>query len=94
MTLDKVTVTNTYKHTHTHTHKQVTSSMINKRVAEAEETNANIATAREGYRIVATRGSLLYFVIADLPQVKMHVVGYIYVQICMCRLCTYRYLLI
>jgi dynein heavy chain len=47
---------------------KVTSSMINKRVAEAEETNVSIATAREGYRIVATRGSLLYFVIADLPQ--------------------------
>ena len=28
---------------------QVTSTMINKRVAEAEETNASIATAREGY---------------------------------------------
>lgn len=47
---------------------QVTSTMINKRVAEAEETNLSIAAAREKYRSVATRGSLLYFVIADLPN--------------------------
>ena len=48
---------------------KVTSSMINKRVSEAEETNINIAAAREGYRTVATRGSLIYFVIADLPNI-------------------------
>jgi dynein heavy chain len=47
---------------------KVTSTMINKRVAEAEETNLSIAAAREKYRSVATRGSLLYFVIADLPN--------------------------
>eukprot|EP00960_Hanusia_phi_P070417 767305-Hanusia_phi.AAC.13 len=47
---------------------KITSNMINRRVAEAEETNTNIAEAREGYRAIATRGSLLYFVIADLPN--------------------------
>ena len=47
---------------------KVTSGMINKRVAEAEEANKSIAEAREGYRTAATRGALLYFVIADLPN--------------------------
>jgi dynein heavy chain len=47
---------------------KVTSGMINKRVAEAEEANVSIAEAREGYRTAATRGALLYFVIADLPN--------------------------
>ena len=47
---------------------KVTSGMINKRVAEAEEANISIAEAREGYRTAATRGALLYFVIADLPS--------------------------
>ena len=47
---------------------KVTSGMINKRVAEAEEANLSIAETREGYRSAATRGALLYFVIADLPN--------------------------
>jgi len=47
---------------------KVTSGMINKRVTEAEEANISIAEAREGYRTAATRGALLYFVIADLPN--------------------------
>ena len=47
---------------------KVTSGMINKRVAEAEEANISIAETREGYRTAATRGALLYFVIADLPK--------------------------
>ena len=48
---------------------KVTSTMINKRVAEAEAANIEIAETREGYRVTATRGSLLYFVIADLPNI-------------------------
>ena len=47
---------------------KVTSGMINKRVAEATEANISIAAAREGYRTAATRGALLYFVIADLSK--------------------------
>eukprot|EP00947_MAST-08B_sp_MAST-8B-sp1_P005754 g5754.t1 len=48
---------------------KVTSEAINKRVAEAERTQEQIATAREGYRSVATRGSVIYFVIAALAEV-------------------------
>jgi dynein heavy chain len=47
---------------------KMTTSMIFKRVAEATETDARIAQEREGYRSVATRGSLVYFVIADLAE--------------------------
>jgi len=47
---------------------KLTTSMIVKRVAEATETDACIAVEREGYRSVATRGSLVYFVIADLAE--------------------------
>ena len=47
---------------------KMTTSMIVKRVAEATETDKKIAEEREGYRSVATRGSLVYFVIADLAQ--------------------------
>jgi dynein heavy chain len=46
-----------------------TSTAIKERVAEAEKTEAEINNARESYRLVATRGSLIYFVIADLPSI-------------------------
>jgi len=46
-----------------------TTSMIVKRVADATETDEQISTAREGYRSVATRGSLIYFVVADLAEI-------------------------
>lgn len=46
-----------------------TSTAIQGRVAEAIQTEAEINEAREQYRTVATRGSLLYFVIADLPNI-------------------------
>eukprot|EP00002_Diphylleia_rotans_P007300 TRINITY_DN1682_c0_g1_i3.p1 TRINITY_DN1682_c0_g1~~TRINITY_DN1682_c0_g1_i3.p1 ORF type:complete len:1955 (-),score=398.96 TRINITY_DN1682_c0_g1_i3:368-6232(-) len=46
-----------------------TSSAIQERVAESEETQASISAARDAYIPVAVRGSLLYSVIADLAQI-------------------------
>ena len=46
-----------------------TSAAIGERMTEAERTTAEITAAREQYRPVATRGSLLYFVIADLANI-------------------------
>ena len=46
-----------------------TSVAINERMAEAEKTSAMINDSRESYRAVACRGSVLYFVIADLSLV-------------------------
>lgn len=43
-----------------------TSIAINERMIEAEETAKKINENRESYRSVARRGSVLYFVIADL----------------------------
>lgn len=43
-----------------------TSTTINAKVAEAEKTSIIINENRENYRGVARRGSVLYFVIADL----------------------------
>jgi dynein heavy chain len=40
------------------------------RVQEAEETERNINAAREAYRPAATRGSVLYFTIADLAGIN------------------------
>lgn len=48
---------------------KVTSTAINERVAEAEKTAVVITEQRESYRVVACRGSILYFVIADLAQI-------------------------
>ena len=48
---------------------QVTSAQISKRLAEAEQTEVQITTAREKYRPVATRGSVMYFVVATLAEV-------------------------
>ncbi|CAF3079436.1 unnamed protein product [Rotaria socialis] len=45
---------------------KVTSSAIKRRLEETLKTEANISAAREKYRQAATRGSLLYFVVADL----------------------------
>jgi dynein heavy chain len=42
---------------------------INERVIEAEKTKLIITEQRESYRSVACRGSLLYFVIADLAHI-------------------------
>jgi hypothetical protein len=46
-----------------------TSNIINERVLEAEETARTIESIRESYRIVAERGSIIYFVVADLAQI-------------------------
>jgi dynein heavy chain len=45
-----------------------TSTVIVKRVAQAEVTEKNISLAREKYRPVASRGSVLYFVVAQLAE--------------------------
>ncbi|RKO89719.1 dynein heavy chain and region D6 of dynein motor-domain-containing protein [Blyttiomyces helicus] len=47
---------------------KVTSAAIKERVAQAETTEKEINVAREKYRPVAIRGSVLYFVIADLAE--------------------------
>mmetsp|Transcript_39172 Transcript_39172/g.65698 ORF Transcript_39172/g.65698 Transcript_39172/m.65698 type:complete len:1242 (-) Transcript_39172:75-3800(-) len=48
---------------------KTTSEEINKRIEIANVTNEKIDTIREVYRPVATRGSLLYFVISDMGNV-------------------------
>ena len=46
-----------------------TSIQVNEKMAEAEKTAKIISEKREGYRSVARRGSVLYFVIADLAMI-------------------------
>ena len=46
-----------------------TAGEISERLAQAELTEQDILAAREKYRTVATRGSLIYFVIATLPDI-------------------------
>lgn len=48
---------------------QVTSEAIKHRLEEAEATELMINSARERYRPVATRGSVLYFVVASLSEI-------------------------
>jgi dynein heavy chain len=48
---------------------KTTSFAINGRLREAETTTLEINTTREGYRVVATRGSVIYFVVANLALV-------------------------
>jgi dynein heavy chain len=48
---------------------KTTSDFINERMIVAEETAKIIDATRESYRSVAKRGSVLYFVIADLSNV-------------------------
>jgi len=45
---------------------KTTSQAISRRLEEAEKTEANISVAREKYRPVAAKGSIMYFVVADL----------------------------
>lgn len=47
----------------------MTSETIKQRLEEAETTEVQINSARERYRPVATRGSILYFVIASLSEI-------------------------
>jgi len=46
-----------------------TSTAINVRLTEAEATTKEINDTREGYRVVSTRGSVIYFVVANLALV-------------------------
>ncbi|CAM9165880.1 unnamed protein product [Chrysoparadoxa australica] len=48
---------------------KTTSSIIKERVEESEKTEIEINLARNEYRPVATRGSIIYFVIADLSAI-------------------------
>jgi dynein heavy chain len=48
---------------------KTTSIAINGRLVEAEHTTQEINQIREGYRVVATRGSVIYFVVANLALV-------------------------
>lgn len=48
---------------------KITSKAINERLTEAEHTTKEINDTREDYRVVATRGSIIYFVIAGLSNV-------------------------
>lgn len=48
---------------------KTTSTAINQRLSEAEVTTKEINVTREGYRNVATRGSVIYFVVANLALV-------------------------
>ena len=45
---------------------KTTSAAIKVRLEQAEKTEANISSAREKYRVVASKGSIMYFVVADL----------------------------
>jgi len=44
---------------------KITSETINKRMVEAKATNENITKARNQYKTVSARGTILYFVIVD-----------------------------
>ncbi|GFS25719.1 dynein heavy chain 6, axonemal [Elysia marginata] len=48
---------------------KTTSGAIKQRLAEAETTEEMITVAREKYRCVAERGSVMYFVVADMGEV-------------------------
>ena len=48
---------------------KVTSATIAERLKVAEETEEKITLAREKYRPVAARGSVMYFVVADMAEV-------------------------
>lgn len=48
---------------------KTTSQAITRRLVEAEKTEANITVAREKYRCVSAKGSIMYFVVADLALI-------------------------
>jgi dynein heavy chain len=48
----------------------VTSTEINERIAEASIVEVSINETRMGYKTVAIRGSLIYFVIADMSRIN------------------------
>jgi len=43
--------------------------VISQRLKEAEATEEKISVNRERYRVVATRGSVMYFVVANMAEV-------------------------
>jgi len=47
---------------------KTTSAIITKRLAETEVTEKKISKSRESYRPAASRGSVLYFVVAQLAE--------------------------
>ena len=47
-----------------------TSAEINERIAKATEVEESINITRLGYKSVAVRGSIIYFVIADMAQIN------------------------
>ena len=47
----------------------MTSAVISQRLKEAEATEQSISVTRERYRVVAIRGSVLYFVVANMSDV-------------------------
>lgn len=47
-----------------------TSEEINEKLNIAKDTELKIDTAREEFRPIATRGSVLYFLICDMPHVN------------------------
>jgi dynein heavy chain len=49
---------------------KVISNTVNERMEESERTSYEIARDRENYRGVAIRGSVLYFVVADLANIN------------------------
>lgn len=48
---------------------KVTSKEIGQRLKESETLNIEITKIRESYRVIARRGSLLYFVISDVSLI-------------------------
>ncbi|CAK85038.1 unnamed protein product (macronuclear) [Paramecium tetraurelia] len=48
---------------------KITSDTVNQRMAQSKVTAEEINQAREQYRIIARRGSVIYFVIADLALI-------------------------
>ena len=49
---------------------KVTSKEINERIAEAEVVEKEIIETRNLYTSIAVRGSIIYFVIADMANIN------------------------
>lgn len=47
-----------------------TAAEVNEKLSIARDTELKIDTAREEFRPIATRGSVLYFLICDMPHVN------------------------